>query len=266
MNAGANAPSPDHPFPRSYVLGCPVDQITLKQCVQYFESLISKRQRCHIVVVNAAKVVKSRGDTELRNVLAEADLIGADGVPIVWASRMIGQPLPGRVNGTDLMEALFEAAAEKGFRLYLLGARQHVIENAVNQLKQKYPRLNVVGYRNGYFNSVVEEQQVVKEINKAKPDILMLGMGTPMKEKWVKRHKEVLQVPIIHGVGGSFDIVGGITKRAPKWMQRHGLEWLFRLFQEPRRMWKRYLVTNSIFIWLVFKAWLDYRLRKSAIH
>lgn len=244
------------PFRRSNVLGCPVDQMTLDDCVAHFAQIITQKKRCHIVVVNAAKIVKARIDKELQEILHEADLIGADGVPVVWASKLLGQPLPGRVNGTDLMNRLFAVSAKKGFRVYLLGARQQVIDNAVSNVKQHYPNLNIVGYRNGYFNSPEEEDVAVQQINAAQPDILLLGMGTPMKEKWVRRHKTGLDVPVIHGVGGSFDIVGGLTKRAPTWMQKSGLEWLYRLLQEPRRMWKRYLVTNSVFVWLVFRAWI----------
>ncbi len=268
---GEPAPAASHkaaesPFTRSVVLGCPVDQMTLDDCVAYFEQVIARQQHCHIIVVNAAKIVKARIDKELQNIIQEADLIGADGVPVVWASKILGQPLPGRVNGTDLMDRLFEVSAEKGYRVYLLGARQSIITNTVKNLKQHYPDLHIVGYRNGYFDSPQDEEQAVAEINAAQPDILLLGMGTPMKEKWVRRHKANLRVPIIHGVGGSFDIVGGLTKRAPKWMQKSGMEWFYRFLQEPRRMWRRYLVTNSVFIWLVFRAWMLRKIRRGNHH
>lgn len=248
---------PRRPFSRANVLGCPVDKMTLEECIAHFAHVIQAKSRCHIVVVNAAKVVKARHDHELHEVIQNADLVGADGVPIVWASRLLGDPLPGRVNGTDLMERLFIESAQQGWRLYLLGARQAVIDKAVEKLQQQMPQIQIVGFRNGYFDSIEKEHQVVQEINAARPDVLLLGFGTPMKEKWVKRHKAALNVPIIHGVGGSFDIVGEFTRRAPKWMQKSGLEWLYRLIQEPKRMWKRYLVTNSLFIWLVFQAWLQ---------
>ena len=243
-------------FARSDILGCPVDQMTLRQCLDYFEDVLRDGRQCHIVVVNAAKVVKARSDDDLRAVINEADIIGADGVPIVWASRMLGQPLPGRVNGTDLMHGLFEESAKKGWRLYLLGAKASVIKTVVENLRKQQPTINIVGYRHGYFDSPDDEIAAVAEINAARPDVLLLGFGTPMKEKWVKRHKQQLDVPIIHGVGGSFDIVGGLTKRAPVWMQDSGLEWLYRLMQEPGRMWRRYLSTNTVFIWLVLRAWL----------
>ena len=244
------------PFARTNILGCPVDQMTLDQCVAYFKDVIESNRHCHIVVVNAAKVVKAQRDQELKEVIQNADLVGADGVPIVWASRLLGRPLPGRVNGTDLMHKLFDASAEKGWRLYLLGAKADVIQNVVENLRREQPNINIVGYRHGYFDTPEDELAAVKEINVVKPDVLMLGFGTPMKEKWVKRHKHQITAPIIHGVGGSFDIVGGVTKRAPRWMQESGLEWLFRLFQEPGRMWRRYLSTNTEFVWLVLRAWL----------
>ncbi len=245
------------PFARANVLGTLVDKMSVDDCITHFDHVIRTRSHCHIVVVNAAKVVKARTDPELNQVIHHADLVGADGVPIVWASKILGDPLPGRINGTDLMERLFVESSKRGWRLYLLGARQEIIENAVVKLERELPTINIVGFRNGYFASADEEEQVVAEINRTKPHILLLGFGTPMKEKWVKRHKDALDVPIIHGVGGSFDIVGGLTKRAPQWMQRAGLEWLYRFMQEPRRMWKRYLFTNTAFIWLVFKTWLQ---------
>ncbi|MBN1559455.1 WecB/TagA/CpsF family glycosyltransferase [candidate division KSB1 bacterium] len=245
----------DRPFRRMHLLDLPVDRITVDDCIGHFSKVIRRGGRCHIVVINAAKVVKARTDVELRQVIHAADLIGADGVPIVWASRLLGEPLPARVNGTDLMERIFHESVRRGWKLYLLGARQKVIENVVEQLKIKFPGIRLVGFRNGYFSSIDEELAVVEIINAARPDILLLGFGTPMKEKWVQRYRERLTVPVIHGVGGSFDIVAGLTRRAPAWMQRSGLEWFYRFLQEPRRMWKRYLVTNSVFIWLVFNAW-----------
>ncbi|MBN1482215.1 glycosyltransferase [candidate division KSB1 bacterium] len=251
-------------FPRSNVLGCPVDKMTIDSCIDCFARVLEEKSHCHIVVVNAAKVVKARYDKVLCNVIHAADLVGADGVPIVWASRILGDPLPGRVNGTDLMNRLFRESAERGWTLYLLGARQEIIETAVRNLCRQCPGIRIVGYRNGYFNSFEEENKVVDDINAARPDILLLGFSTPMKENWVRRHKDRLNVPIIHGVGGSFDIVGGLMKRAPVWMQRAGLEWLYRLIQEPRRMWKRYLVTNFLFVWLVLHAMLQRLLTKKS--
>ncbi len=253
------------PFERTCLLGLPVDRVTIPKSIDYLQTVIDAGGRCHIVVINAAKVVKARRDRELADVIRRADLIGADGMAVVWASRLLGDPLCGRFNGTDLMEALFDLAARRGYRVFLLGAKPHVIENAVARLRQLYPTLQIAGYRHGYFSSEEDERQAVRMINEARPDILMLGMSTPLKELWVHRHRELINVPVIHGVGGSFDILGGVTRRAPVWMQRNGLEWLFRLLQEPRRLWRRYLVTNTLFALLVVKAFLQRPFRRSAI-
>ena len=233
--------------------------MTLDQCVQHLENAIRNRQKTHIVLVNAAKIIRARKDAELGRIIKTADLVGADGVSIVWASQLLRQPLPGRVNGTDLMERLIELSARKGYSIYFLGARQDVLEKAIRRLERIYPTLKIAGYRNGYFNSEQEEEEAVIDISSSGADILLVGMSTPMKEKWVRRHLDGLRVHVIHGVGGSFDILGGITRRAPGWMQRTGLEWFYRLCQEPRRMWKRYLITNTIFIGLVFKEYFRMR-------
>lgn len=242
------------PFQRINVFGCPVDQMSLDDCMSYLESIIDKKKQCHIIVINAAKVVRAQSNHQLSDILWNADLVGADGVPIIWASRILGTPLPGRVNGTDLMERLIHLSADKGYSIYFLGAKQHVLKSAIDFLQTVFPTLNIAGYRHGYFNSLNEEEEAVLQINRANPDILLLGMGTPMKEEWVQRHKSDLNIPVIHGVGGSFDILGGATRRAPRWMQRTGLEWLFRLILEPRRMWRRYCYTNTVFLSLMGQA------------
>ncbi len=249
---------------RSYLFGFYIDKMSLEQCVSYLDSIIQKRQKLHIVLVNAAKIVKARRDPHLARIIKEAHFVGADGVPIVWASKILHQSLPGRINGTDLMNSLITLAAEKGHRVYFLGAREEVIANAVDLLKKTHPGLNVAGFRHGYFGSIAEEKAVVSEISASDADILLVGMSTPMKEEWVRRNFKNLDVSVIHGVGGSFDILGGLTKRAPIWMQKTGFEWFYRLLQEPKRMWKRYLITNTIYVGLVMKefVFMIFRIRK----
>ena len=238
---------------RSKLFGFNVDRMTLDECLKQIEDAIANRERLHIVLVNAAKVVKSRSDNELAHIIRTADLVGADGVPIVWASYFLSKSLPGRVNGTDLMDRLFVLSAQKGYRVYLLGATQNVIEDAITRLKAEYPKIEIAGYRNGYFYSQEEEEKAISAIANAHADILLVGMSTPLKEKWVRSHIRELNVPVIHGVGGSFDILSGLTRRAPVWMQNYGLEWFYRLLQEPKRLWKRYLVGNTMYISLVFQ-------------
>jgi N-acetylglucosaminyldiphosphoundecaprenol N-acetyl-beta-D-mannosaminyltransferase len=235
-------------------------KLRLDNFVGMAEEFIHSRTPHYIVVVNAAKVVKMRFDKELDRSVRSADLIGADGVPLVWASRLLGNPLPGRVNGTDLMYKLLDKANEKGYRIFFLGASADVLEKVAERVNRDYPGIKIGGFHHGYF-ALSEESTIVSQIQASGSDILFIAFGTPKKELWVKRYMSRMDVPVIHGVGGSFDVFAGVVRRAPKWMQRNGLEWLFRVLQEPRRMWGRYLVTNTIFIALLAKEWCRYWFR-----
>jgi len=179
---------------------------------------------------------------------------------------MLGTPLPERITGIDLMFGLLKRASEKNYSAYFLGAKSQVVEKVVEVVKKTYPDLRIAGYSDGYF-SESEEYNVAEDINKSSADILFVAISSPKKEIFLKKWRSSINVPVCHGVGGSFDIIAGVTKRAPMWMQKVGLEWLYRLIQEPRRMWKRYLVTNVIFIKLgleaVFRAWLNKLFGKS---
>lgn len=243
---------------RVSVAGCPVDCISFREVLLHLHARIARKLRTHIVFINAAKVVHYHEDIELRRAIERADFLLADGVPIVWASALSRNALPGRVNGTDLMDRMLFESAERGYRIFLLGARQEVLERCVSEIQRLHPNINIVGYRNGYF-SVADEGGVVKEINSSRADILFVGMPTPRKEIWGERNLDLLDIAICQGVGGSFDVLAGLVKRAPGWMQRCGLEWLFRLLQEPRRLWRRYLKTNAEFIWLVFSDFIAFR-------
>ena len=243
------------------VLGCPITKLNLDDFVTKTEELIISRKPHYVAVVNVAKLVKMRSDKELEKSVLAADLIGADGVPLVWVSRLFGTPLPGRVNGTDLMYGLLKKADEKSYRIFFFGAKEEVLKRVLEVVRHKYPGVQIAGSRHGYF-SVAEESAIAHQIRKARADILFIAFGTPKKELWVKRYLHAMDVPVIHGVGGSFDVLAGIIPRAPIWMQRTGLEWLFRLVQEPRRMWRRYLTTNSMFIALLAKEWISHRARR----
>lgn len=249
----------DMDIPSTRILGVRVDRIDLAQTLQRIDGFIKTRRTHQIVVVNAAKVVKAQKDAYLRQIIEDADLSGADGVPIVWVSRLFGEAIPGRVNGTDLMEKLVARAAEKGYRIFFFGAEEAVVSEVVRIYRESYPELQVAGYRNGYFTPQ-EERGIAEDIGKSQADILFVAFGTPKKEHFIRDHKDILKVPVIHGVGGSFDVVAGKTSRAPEWMQNFGLEWFYRFLQEPRRMWKRYLVTNTLFVYYVALAF--FRLRK----
>jgi len=235
------------------VFGIPIQALSMDESLAFIRSRIEEGVFTQHVVVNAGKIVAMQSDEELRRSVLEADMINADGMSVVWASRFLGKALPARVAGIDLMLELVKMSFEKGYRCYFLGAKQAVVEAVVAEFSGKYSPDIVAGYRNGYFSSD-EEAKVAEDIAASGADMLFVAMSSPKKEIFVNKYKDVMKVPFVMGVGGSFDVVAGVTKRAPLWMQRLGLEWFYRFIQEPRRMWKRYLVGNSKFLWLVLKA------------
>jgi N-acetylglucosaminyldiphosphoundecaprenol N-acetyl-beta-D-mannosaminyltransferase len=232
---------------RVTLFGVPVDNLTLAETVDRIEEMIRQGPTHQHVVVNVDKIVKLQRDPALREAILGCDLINADGQPVVWASRLLGRPLKERVTGIDLFGALIDRCGARGFRPYLLGARQDVVDKVAELLQ---PKVKLAGWRNGYWD---DDAPVVTQIRQAKPDVLFVAMSSPKKELFLKRWKDELQVPFVMGVGGTFDVVAGVVSRAPKWMQACGLEWLYRLGQEPRRMWRRYLVEDMAFFWLLMK-------------
>ncbi len=234
------------------LLGCPVDCLNFEDTVAYIERCIRERKPCQHVVLNVAKLVEARRNPDLYRIISNCDIINADGMPLVWASRLLKKPLKHRVTGIDLFYKLVKISAARGYRPFFFGAREKVVAKTVSVFKEMYPNLEIAGFRNGYFNEN-EESEIANMIRKSRADILFVGFSSPMKERFLNRWMPVMQVPFCMGVGGSFDIVAGVTRRAPQWMQKSGMEWLYRFLQEPRRMWKRYCITNSTFIWLVIK-------------
>lgn len=239
---------------RVILFGVPVDNLTLAETVDRVEELIRAGPTHQHVVINVDKVVKLHKDPALRAAILECDLINADGQPVVWASRLLGRPLKERVTGVDLFDALIRRCAERGYRPFLLGAREEVVRRVAEVLQAREPRLQLAGWRNGYWKPQ-EEEQVAGMIRDARPDVLFVAISSPKKELFVNRWKATMQVPFVMGVGGTFDVVAGQVRRAPRWMQRCGLEWFYRLCQEPRRMWRRYLVEDMAFIGLVAREW-----------
>ena len=211
---------------------------------------IERRERLLIGMINAAKAVNMRRDPSLRKAVLSSDVILADGMAVVWASRLLGQPLPERVAGVDLMHELLRQASERHDRVYCLGAREDVLELAVARIQHDYPGVVIAGQHHGYFQAD-QEPDIVAGVRVTQPDILFVAMSPPKKELFLARWVDELSVPVCHGVGGAFDILAGRTKRAPVGWQRLGLEWAYRVVQEPRRMWKRYLVTNTLFCAMV---------------
>lgn len=233
-------------------MGCFIDNLSMEETLQRIESLIRSGRPHQHAVVNVDKVVKASRDPELRRIINECTLVNVDGMPLVWASRLLGKSLKERVTGVDLFQALVERAAEKGWRVFFLGAREEVVRAVKDLYAGKFPRLRLAGYRNGYW-SPDQEAEVVRLIAESRPQLLFVAMSSPKKEEFLSRYQAAMKVPFAMGVGGSFDVVVGEVKRAPRWMQQCGLEWFYRFLQEPGRMFRRYFIDDLYFFWLLFK-------------
>ena len=231
-----------------------IDNLSLVETLETVNYAINHKQQLHHVVVNAGKIVAMQEDEQLRKSVNVCDIINADGQAVVWASRLLKKPLKERVAGIDLMENLVELSAKKNYKIYLLGAQEKVIKKVVDVYRDKYSEDFIAGYRNGYFKPN-EEEEIARDIANSGAQILFVAISSPKKENFLFDYKEKLSsLNFIMGVGGSFDVVAGITKRAPVWMQNAGLEWFYRFIQEPKRMWKRYLFGNAKFIFLTIKS------------
>jgi len=248
---------------RADILGCPIDRLSMAETVARCRALIEQGASAQQMSVNAAKLVALRHDTRLRRIVTGCDLICADGQSVVWASRVLRDPLPERVAGIDLMNALLGVAEEHGYRVYFLGAQQDVLDRAVEKIRAGHPRLPIAGWRNGYFDQA-EQSAVLDAIRAARPHIIFVAMSSPRKEYWLEENAPRIGPGLVVGVGGSLDVVAGIVRRAPGWMQRLGLEWAFRLLQEPRRLWRRYLTTNLTFVLLLTEELFARRSRRGA--
>ncbi|MCS6885920.1 MAG: WecB/TagA/CpsF family glycosyltransferase [Acidobacteriota bacterium] len=235
---------------RLVIAGIGVDNLTADEVMAEIDRLVASRSVAMMTVVNASKIVLAHKDEQLRRIIESSHIVTADGMSVVWASRLFGPGLKERVTGVDTFERLLVLAEQRGYSLYLLGAMPQVIECLVDKLRKRHPGLRIVGSSDGYF---ADSDKVIAEIKSLQPDILVVAMGSPRQEKWLAANLHLLGVPFCIGVGGSFDHLAGFRSRAPNWMQRLGLEWLYRLLCEPKRLWKRYLLGNPYFVYLVFK-------------
>ena len=228
----------------------PLDLLTMDESVAACATLVDAREPAHHVVLNAGKVVLASKDERLRSIIAGADLVNADGQSIVWAGRFLGHRVPERVTGIDLMHRLLAEAVARQWPVYFLGARAEVLAAAVERLTSANPGLIVAGTHDGYFDDAGEIAAAVRESGAR---ILFVAMPSPAKEYLIADHIADFGPLLAVGVGGSLDVVAGKVARAPRWMQQTGLEWLYRFLQEPRRMWRRYLVGNTLFVWLTLR-------------
>lgn len=233
-----------------------IDNVTMEESIKYIEYLINNKKNAYVVTPNVDHIVKIQKDSLFKEIYENADLVLADGVPVVWASKLLKKPLKEKVSGSDLFPELCKFAAEKGYSVFFLGAAPGVVDTASEKLKQAYPSLKVVGTYSpsyGFEKNEEESNKIVEMIKESKPDILFIGVGAPKQEKWVYKYKNKYNVPVSLGIGASFDFIAGNINRAPKWMQKCGLEWFYRFCQEPKRLFKRYFVEDAVFIKLLLE-------------
>ena len=237
---------------RYKIMNTYVNAVSMDETIRRVEKIIEKGKPTQHVVINASKVNLMEDDPELRRIVNSCPLINADGASIVWAAKKLGVPLKERVTGCDLFQELVRVASEKGYKIYLFGAKEEAVTKVKAIYEEQYPGIQIVGYRNGYFTEA-DEPEIVKNMAESGADMMFVAFSSPKKEYWVNKYIDQLNIPFVMGVGGSFDIVAGVTERAPKWWQDHGLEWFYRFIQEPRRMWRRYIIGNAKFVGLTYK-------------
>jgi N-acetylglucosaminyldiphosphoundecaprenol N-acetyl-beta-D-mannosaminyltransferase len=239
---------------RIELFGCPMDAATMDETVEWIGQRIAARQFTQHVVVNVAKLVQLQSDAHLAESVRACDIVNIDGMGVVWGARLLGHDVAERVAGIDLFDRLLAHAATHGCPVFLLGGTGDIVERAAQVCRERHTGLEIAGYHHGYFWD--DEEAMVKAIRDSRARLLFVAITSPKKENFINRWKSELGVDFVMGVGGTFDVIAGKVKRAPRWMQRCGLEWLFRVVQEPRRMWRRYLGTNSRFALMLCKAWL----------
>jgi len=238
------------------ICGIRIDNVSFKETIGKIEGFISDRSNVYAVTPNIDHIVKLQMNEEFRNIYSGASLVLADGMPVIWASKFLGTPLKERISGADLFTRLCAAAAEKRYKVFFLGGREGAASGACEALRKRYPDIQIAGFYSppfGFENDENENVKIVNMVKAANPDILFVGLGAPKQEKWIYSHYKELRVPVSIGIGAAFEFVSGMVKRAPRWMQKAGLEWLWRLLMEPGRLWKRYLVEDMRFFWLVLK-------------
>ncbi len=244
------------PSRRITLFDMPFDVVDFAGALDRLIAMADDPRHAYAVTANVDHVVRFHREPEVRHLYADADLVVADGMPLVWASRLLGDPLPERVAGSDLFPALCAQAAERGLQVFLLGGDPGTAERAAETLQARHPALRVQTYCPpfGFEKDAIESSRAVDAVRQAAPDILFVGLGSPKQEKWIAEHGAACGVKVSIGVGISFSFISGDVPRAPRWMQRGGLEWVHRLGREPGRLWKRYLWDDRIFLYLLLRA------------
>ena len=238
---------------RVNVLGVGVSAINMHIALATIQRWIAARERHYVCITNVHAVMEAQRDEGLRAVLNSAGMVTPDGMPLVWLSRLHGARHVERVYGPDLLLTCCELSLQRGYTHFLVGGAEGVADLLANRLRARFPGLRIVGTASPPFRamSAAEDDALVRRVNEVAPDIVWVGLGAPKQERWMHDHRSALQAPVIVGVGAAFDFHSGVKPQAPPWMQRSGLEWVFRLMTEPRRLWRRYLVNNPLFVWRV---------------
>lgn len=248
---------------RKKMFNIDIDNVTMQEAIESIDKLVEDRSKnAYVVTPNVDHIVKVQSDKEFYNVYKEADLVLADGVPVIWASKLLKKTLKEKVSGSDLFPLLCERAAKKKYKVFLLGGLEGVADKAGKILTEQYPDLNIVGTYCppfGFEANEEENNKIINMLNETKPDILFVGVGAPKQEKWIYNNRCNYNIPVSLGIGASFDFIAGTVKRAPVWMQKSGLEWFYRLIKEPKRMFKRYIIDDTVF----FKMLIGEMLKKT---
>lgn len=233
------------------MFGVSFDNYDFDDLLLFLDRSISERRPAYLLTCNVDHLVKLQQDDEFRRIYTKADAVVADGMPVLWASKLLRRPLKHKVSGSDLFDRLGKQLAERQYRLFFLGASDGIAAEAARRLRERYPMIRIVGCYSpsyGFESNELENVHIVNILREAAPDILFVGVGAPKQEKWIYKYYQSYRIPISIGVGATFDFLSGNVKRAPRLLQRVGLEWFWRLCQEPRRLWRRYLVEDMLFV------------------
>jgi N-acetylglucosaminyldiphosphoundecaprenol N-acetyl-beta-D-mannosaminyltransferase len=246
-------------IPRANILGVGVSAITMTQALQTIDTWVQGREQHYVCVTGVHGIMESQRDAILKQIHNQAGLVTPDGMPLVWLSHLKGFSWVERVYGPDLMLAVFQQSSVKGYRHYFYGGAKGVANALVARLQQQFRGLQVAGSWSPPFRPLTrdEDDDTIQLINRTEPDIVWIGLSTPKQEYWMHEHLRRVRAPVMIGVGAAFDFHAGVKKQAPRWMQRSGLEWSFRLLAEPRRLWRRYLVNNPQFLWMILQESLS---------
>lgn len=247
------------------ILGHTIHRANWDETLEFIRSAVASQHCVHIQTANVDHLMIAQRDPEFSEVLKHADLVTADGMPLVWASKLLGKPISERVAGSDIVMELCRRSGEWGLKLFFLGAAPGVAEDAKRQAILKYPGVSIVGVyspASWEVEDTAANKTIVEQINDSNANVLLVALGAPKQEKWITCHMDALKTNVNIGIGASLDFLAGKIERAPLWMQKSGLEWLYRFFQEPSRLWRRYLIQDMPFFLGIFKQWWEYRFCK----